>query len=102
MGKQEWKEAGKGLGHAFEGLAKTVIRSAAYGVDKAEAWAEGNENAQPEKSNVFKDGSWRETGKNLGHAFQNASEALLHTGEETVDKAEAWAEGDKSPGDGQQ
>ncbi|MBQ3416661.1 MAG: hypothetical protein IJH32_02380 [Ruminococcus sp.] len=38
--KDSWKETGKGLGQAFKGLGKTVIKSAEKGVDKAVEWAD--------------------------------------------------------------
>lgn len=37
--KNDWKNTGVGLGHAFRDLGKTVIKSAKTGADKAEAWA---------------------------------------------------------------
>ena len=42
--KDSWKETGKGLGQAFKGLGKTVIKSAEKGVDKAVEWAEKEDN----------------------------------------------------------
>lgn len=97
MSKEEWKKTGKELGGAFEGLAKTLIRSASAGIDKAEEWAERDENAPKqadpqEERNVFNDGSWRETGKELGSALKGLGATLINTGSETVDKAEDWAE----------
>lgn len=38
--KDSWKETGKGLGHAFTGLGKTLVKTAKYAVNKAEDWAE--------------------------------------------------------------
>ena len=43
--KESWKETGKGLGHAFRDLGKTLIKSADVAVDKAEEWAH-SENGQ--------------------------------------------------------
>ena len=43
--KESWKETGKGLGHAFRDLGKTLIKSADVAVDKAEEWAH-NDDAQ--------------------------------------------------------
>lgn len=37
--KQEWKETGKDLGHAFKGLGKTLVRTVKTGVDAATDWA---------------------------------------------------------------
>ena len=37
--RDEWKQTGKDLGHAFEGLGKAIVRSVRVGVDKADDWA---------------------------------------------------------------
>lgn len=42
--KNAWKETGKGLGHAFKDLGKTVIKTAEKGVDKAVEWADREDN----------------------------------------------------------
>ena len=44
----EWKDTGRTLGGAFANLGKTLIRTAKVGVDKAEAWANG-ENSDSNK-----------------------------------------------------
>ena len=87
----EWKNTGKTLGGAFADLGKTLLKTAKVGVDKAEAWAEGNDPAKavPEE-NVTNDGSWRETGKELGGAIAKLGKTLLNTAEVGVDKAEDW------------
>ncbi len=103
MSKEEWKNTGKELGGAFTGLAKSLIRSAKAGIDKVEDWAEEDENAPKEaaqqepESNVFNDGTWRETGKNLGKAFMGLGKTIVGTGEEALEKAEEWAENDDKP-----
>lgn len=91
--KDEWKDTGKDLGGAFANLGKTLLRTAKVGVDKAEAWAEGNdpEKAVPQE-NVTNDGSWRETGRELGGALASFGKTLLHTAEVGADKAEEWVE----------
>ncbi len=38
--KEDWKETGRDIGHAFKGLGKTILRTAKTGVDKATSWAE--------------------------------------------------------------
>ena len=93
----EWKNTGKTLGGAFANLGKTLIKTAKVGVDKAEAWADGDDPARavPEE-NVTNDGTWRETGKELGGAFAQLGKTLLNTAEVGVDKAEAWANGESS------
>ena len=106
MSKAEWKKTGKELGGAFEGLAKSLIRSAKTGLDKAEEWAENNgepvDGQQSQESNVFNDGTWRETGKGIGKAFESLGKTILNTGSETVEKAEEWAEKNDAPSDGPQ
>lgn len=96
--KEDWKGTGKQLGGAFASLGKTLLRTAKVGVDKAEAWADGQDPAQAvPKENVTNDGSWRETGKELGGAFAGLGKTLLHTAEAGAEKAEEWAEEDKTP-----
>lgn len=41
--RDEWKETGKGLGHAFRDLGKSIVRSVKTGVDKADDWAGSEE-----------------------------------------------------------
>ncbi len=94
MAKEDWKKTGKALGGAFEGLAKSIVRSAKDGLDKAADWADGDENtaANEQERTVFNDGTWRETGKNLGHAMRDLGKSILNTGAEVADKVDDWAE----------
>jgi len=46
--KDNWKQTGVGLGHAFRDLGKSVIKSVATGVKKADDWANKEDNAKPE------------------------------------------------------
>ena len=94
----EWKDTGKTLGGAIANLGKTLIKTAKVGVDKAEAWADGSDPAKavPEE-NVTNDGSWRETGKELGGAFAKLGKTLLNSAEVGVDKVEEWANGETAP-----
>ena len=41
--KDTWKETGVGLGHAFRDLGKTLIKTGAKAVNKANEWANGDE-----------------------------------------------------------
>ena len=41
----KWKETGVGLGHAFRDLGKTIIKSGATAVQKADDWANSEDNA---------------------------------------------------------
>ena len=36
-------------------------------------------------------GSWKQTGKELGHAFKDLGKTLIKTGATAVKKADAWA-----------
>ena len=96
----EWKETGKSLGGAFANLGKTLIKTAKIGVDKAEAWADGEDPAKavPEE-NVTNDGTWRETGKGLGDAFAKLGKTLLDSAEVGADKVEEWANSETASGD---
>ena len=46
--KDNWKQTGVGLGHAFRDLGKSVIKSVATGMKKADEWA--NKEDQQEQS----------------------------------------------------
>lgn len=39
--KNTWKETGKGLGHAFRDLGKTLIKTGAEVANMADEWANG-------------------------------------------------------------
>ena len=43
-----WKETGKGLGHAFRDLGKTLLKTGATAVKKADEWANGDDEAAEE------------------------------------------------------
>ena len=113
--KDDWKETGKDLGGAFANLGKTLVRTGKTAVDKAVDWAESDDaekkaeeaaeevkeaeeaaeevkEAAEKDSNVFNDGSWRETGKGLGQAFAGLGKTILDTGKTVVDKATDWAD----------
>jgi hypothetical protein len=91
--KDEWKGTGKKLGGAFSELGKNLLRTAKVGADRAEAWADGTDPEQVvPKENVTNDGSWRQTGKELGGAFAELGKTLFHTAEAGAEKAEQWAE----------
>jgi hypothetical protein len=95
--KDDWKGTGKQLGGAFAGLGKALLKTAKVGIDKAEAVADGSDpdKAVPEQ-NVTNDGTWRQTGKELGGAFAGLGKTLLHTAEIGVDKAETWIDEEKA------
>ena len=47
--KDDWKETGKDLGHAFKNLGKTLIRSASKGIEAAEKWAQEEDKEHTEE-----------------------------------------------------
>ncbi len=59
--KDDWKETGKDLGHAFKNLGKTIIRSASKGIDAAEKWAAEDDKEHTEEK---KESNTDETGNN--------------------------------------
>lgn len=81
MSKEEWKESGAEMGHAWTTFGKTFIRSAKTTTGKVTDWAEDkpkDSSEQPE-STVYSDGSWKQTGKELGGAFAGMGKTLLHS-----------------------
>jgi len=51
--KDSWKDAGKGLGHAFRDLGKAAVKTAKVGIKKVDEWANSSdeENKSDEKKN---------------------------------------------------
>lgn len=46
--KETWKKTGIGLGHAFRDLGKSIVKSVAAGMEKADEWASEDSSAQPD------------------------------------------------------
>ena len=93
--KDQWKETGKDMGEAFSGLGKNIVRVVRDGVDKATDWADKDETKLPEgekESTVFNDGSWRETGKDMGEAFSGLGKSLINSAKAGKEKVEDWVE----------
>ena len=42
----KWKETGVGLGHAFRDMGKTLIKTGATALKKADNWANGEDNSE--------------------------------------------------------
>jgi len=86
--KDEWKSTGKRLGQAFKGLGKSVVRSVKTGVDAVDDSMENNEGNQTDgnNSNVFNDGTWRKTGKDLGSAFVGVARSIVSSAKTGIDK----------------
>ncbi len=51
--RDSWKDTGVGLGHAFRDLGKTLIKTGATAMKKADKWAnsEDYKENEPEKEN---------------------------------------------------
>lgn len=100
--KNDWKNTGVGLGHAFRDLGKSVIKSAKVGADKAEEWAYKDDKPQAETktaqgnstpksdTNALKE-DWKSTGSSLGHAFQDLGKTMIKSAKTGADKADEWA-----------
>ena len=46
--RENWKETGVGLGHAFKNFGKSIVKSVKVGVVKADEWANGDDNEKTE------------------------------------------------------
>ena len=87
MSKQEWKESGTELGHAFKTFGKTFLRSVDTTTEKLSDIADDAVNQDPNKdvvqpqpnSTVYSDGSWKKVGKELGAGFAGIGKTMLHT-----------------------
>ena len=82
--EENWKETGKELGSSFKQFGKTFLKSARTIVDKADDKCNEEKDKSidvkgEEEPNVFNDGSWRETGKDLGHAFASLGKSIGNT-----------------------
>ena len=98
--KNEWKDSGRELGGAFKGLAMSLVRSVKDGAGAAEEALGGRKDTETEDSGstVFNDGTWRETGKDLGKAFARFGETLAGTVADGVDNVCEFTEGIVSTG----
>lgn len=48
--KEDWKATGTGIGHAFRNLGKSIVKTVATGVNKADEWANSDAKEEaPEK-----------------------------------------------------
>lgn len=41
--KNEWKDTGVALGHAFKDLGKSIVKTVRVGIDKADDWANSSD-----------------------------------------------------------
>ena len=49
--RDSWKETGIGLGHAFRDLGKTLIKTGAKAIKKADEWANAEEKSTESEQN---------------------------------------------------
>ena len=81
----EFKEAGKDLGHAFKNFGKTFLRSADRVADKIDGPADGDKDTvKDDGTTVFSDGSWKNVAKDLGGASLNMGKAFIRSARKGV------------------
>ena len=89
--KDNWKEAGKGLGKSFAGLGKSIVKSAKVGVDAAldETPAEEREPKETGLKEAWSDvgHSFGDTGKSLGKAFAGTAKKVVDAVDDEIDDA---------------
>ena len=52
--RDEWKQAGTGIGHAFKGLGKAFASTAKTAIRKTDEWANGDDAAKAPQSEAEK------------------------------------------------
>ena len=82
--KDNWKEAGKGIGHSFAGLGKSIVKSVKVGVDKAAS-------DEPTGETGLKQ-SWSEVGHSFGHAGKALGKAAASTVKKVTDEVDEAAQ----------
>ncbi len=87
MSKEDWKKTGKATGSAFKTLGKTLVKSAKQITDDVVDWAEDTPK-DPNEQNVFKDGTWRNTFKEIGGAAESFADTVVGTAEEVKTEIE--------------
>ena len=83
--KQQWKGFGKGMGKSFSNLGKSIIKSAKVATDKADDWAQGNDNEVDEQPTGLKE-SWAETGKTIGNTAAAFGKSLGSTAKHVLNE----------------
>ena len=48
--REDWKQAGSGIGHAFKGLGKAFASTAKTAIRKTDEWANGDDAAKAPQS----------------------------------------------------
>ena len=72
--KDSWKQTGKGLGHAFRDLGRTIGDTV-------------NDEAKREQ--------WKETGRGLGHAFRDFGKTAIRTAAVATEKLDDIVNGEE-------
>ena len=90
--KDNWKDAGKGVGKSFAGLGKSILKSVKVGVERATDEEPVDENGNPKKTNLKE--AWSEVGHNFGNAGKSIGKAAAGTVKKVADKVDEAAEED--------
>lgn len=85
MSRDEWKQAGTDMGHAFRDLGKTMVRSADRVLEKAREDDSNPDIVDEPNSTVFSDGTWKKTFKGLGKALVEVGDATVNSVSEVFD-----------------
>ncbi|MBR4434816.1 MAG: hypothetical protein IKS90_01820 [Clostridia bacterium] len=81
--KENWKDAGKGIGKSFLGLGKALLKTARKGIDEVlDDKPEGEENTESLKD------SWKEVGQTFGNTGKAFGKAVVGTASTVVDSLE--------------
>ena len=72
--KDAWKQTGKGLGHAFRDLGRTIGDTVTVDVDREQ---------------------WKQTGKGLGHAFRDFGKTAIRTAAVAAEKLDDAVNGEE-------
>ncbi|MBP5661609.1 MAG: hypothetical protein J6X30_00440 [Clostridia bacterium] len=76
--KDNWKNAGVGIGKSFAGVGRSIVKSVKAGVDKAAG----------EENNINLKESWSEVGHNFGDAGKSLGKAAAGTVRKVADKVD--------------
>ena len=91
--KDKWKDAGKGIGHAFKNFGKALGTTAQVAI--------GDADKVDEDGNSVMKNTWREVGKGFGEAGKDLGVAAAGTVEKVVDDTEKKASEEEKPSEEQ-
>ena len=87
--KDNWKDAGKGIGKSFAGLGKSIVKSVKVGTDKI--LDEEPENVETKEKKSLRD-SWSEVGHSFGDTGRSLGKAVSGTARKVADKIDGEEE----------